>query len=126
MDIVDIEIPNLIKDEFGKVHNVEFELTREAFEAAIEPLIDQTIETMKTALENAKLTERDISRVILVGGSSRIPLVSTKIKELLNKEPYANIDRILLLPKVQPFSAQASVYQQTKLKKQVNWMKKTN
>ena len=47
---------------------------------------------MKKALENAKLDTKDISRVILVGGSSRIPLVSKKIKELLNKEPYSNID----------------------------------
>ena len=47
---------------------------------------------MKIALENSKLDTRDISRVILVGGSSRIPLVSKKIKEVLNKEPYSNID----------------------------------
>ena len=60
--------------------------------AAIEPLIDKTIITMKKALENSKLDTRDISRVILVGGSSRIPLVSKKIKEVLNKEPYSNID----------------------------------
>lgn len=92
LDFAAIEIPNVIKDEFGTLHNIDFELTREGFEQAIEPLIDQTIETMKTALENAKLETRDISRVILVGGSSRIPLVSKKIKELLNKEPYSNID----------------------------------
>ncbi|MCM3162621.1 Hsp70 family protein [Metabacillus litoralis] len=92
VDFAAIEISNLIKDEFGNIHNVEFELTRDDFEAAIEPLINQTMDTMKKALENAKLTTNDISRVILVGGSSRIPLVSTKIKEILNKEPYSNID----------------------------------
>ena len=92
LDFTEIEIPNLIKDEFGTIHNIEYELSREDFEAAIEPRINTTIDTMKRALENAKITERDISRVILVGGSSRIPLVSKKIKELLNKEPYSNID----------------------------------
>ncbi|WP_416420287.1 Hsp70 family protein [Priestia aryabhattai] len=91
-DFVAIEIPNIIKDEFGNVHNIDYELSREDFESAISPLIDQTIDTMKKALTNAELDVRDISRVILVGGSSRIPLVSGKIKELLNKEPYSNID----------------------------------
>ena len=92
VDFAAIEISNLIKDEFGTVHNIEYELSREDFEAAIEPLINTTMDTMKKALENAKLDGRDISRVILVGGSSRIPLVSKKIKEILNKEPYSNID----------------------------------
>ena len=92
LDFAAIEIPNLIKDEFGTIHNIEYELSREDFEAAIEPLINATMDTMKKALENAKLDGRDISRIILVGGSSRIPLVSKKIKEMLNKEPYSNID----------------------------------
>lgn len=91
-DFVAIEIPNAIKDEFGVIHNIDFELTRDQFEEIIKPLIDQTIDTMKRALENAEIEVRDISRVILVGGSSRIPLVSKKIKELLNKEPFSNID----------------------------------
>ncbi|PKG22902.1 Hsp70 family protein [Niallia nealsonii] len=92
MEFAAIEIPNLIKDEFGTIYNIDFELTRADFEKAIESLIEQTIDTMKKALENAMLGAKDISRVILVGGSSRIPLVSKKIKELLNKEPYSNID----------------------------------
>lgn len=91
-DTTVLEIANVMKDEFGVIHHIEYELTREAFEAAIDPLIEQTIHTMKRAVEHAKLDVRDISRVILAGGSSRIPLVSQKIKQLLNKEPYANID----------------------------------
>ena len=91
-DVAVLEIANVIKDEFGVIHHIEYELTREAFERAIDPLIEQTIHTMKKAIENAKLDIRDISRVILAGGSSRIPLVSQRIKQLLNKEPYANID----------------------------------
>ncbi|MFE4354219.1 Hsp70 family protein [Peribacillus butanolivorans] len=91
-DFVAIEIPNVIKDEFGIIHNIDFELTRNHFEEIIEPLIELTFATMRKALENADLEVRDISRVILVGGSSRIPLVRSKIKELLNKEPFSNID----------------------------------
>lgn len=92
MDVVNIEIPNLIKDEFGKVYNIDFELTKEEFNQAVSPLIEKTMGTVEKALENAKLNVRDISRVIVVGGSTRIPLVSEKIKELLHKEPYSNID----------------------------------
>ncbi|MEM5017448.1 Hsp70 family protein [Metabacillus indicus] len=92
LDITAIEIPNIIKDEFGELHNIDFELTRDDFEAAIEPIIEETLSTIRTALTSAKLEAKDISRVILVGGSSRIPLVSRKIKTLLNKEPYSNID----------------------------------
>ncbi|WP_377887515.1 Hsp70 family protein [Alkalihalobacillus sp. R86527] len=92
IDIVSIEIPNFIKDEFGKVHNIDLELTREEFNLAITPLIEKTMLTVEKSLENAKLGVRDISRVIVVGGSTRIPLVSEKIKELLHKEPYSNID----------------------------------
>ena len=92
IEFVAIEIPNVIKDEYGVVHNIDYELTRADFEAAIDPLIEKTIETIDLALDNAKLGAQDISRVILVGGSSRIPLVSKKIKLLLNKEPYSNID----------------------------------
>ena len=92
MEFAAIEIPNIIKDEYGTIHNIDFEITRDEFEQAIEPIIEQTITTMKKALANAKLDGRDISRIILVGGSSRIPLVSKKIKELLNKEPYSNLN----------------------------------
>ncbi|MCP2033514.1 molecular chaperone DnaK (HSP70) [Planomicrobium sp. HSC-17F08] len=92
MEFVSIEIPNILKDEFGNVHNIDYELTREAFDEEISPLIIKTMETIETALTNAKLDVKDISRVILVGGSSRIPLVRSKIKELLNKEPYSNLN----------------------------------
>lgn len=92
MEFVTIEIPNILKDEFGQVHNIDYELSREDFELAISPLIEQTMATIEKALENAKLNVKEISRVILVGGSTRIPLVKTKIKELLNKEPYSNLN----------------------------------
>lgn len=87
-----IEIPNFIKDEYGTVHNLEYEITREDFEQAISGLIDISMETVQKALDNSQLTIHDISRIILVGGSTRIPLVKSKIKELFNKEPYSNLD----------------------------------
>ncbi|MCI2254784.1 Hsp70 family protein [Domibacillus sp. PGB-M46] len=92
MDEAAIEIPNIIKDENGVIHNVDFDISRADFEQVIEPLIDQTINTMKKALEQAKLDKSDISRVILAGGSSRVPLVRSKIKEMMGREPFSNIN----------------------------------
>lgn len=91
-DVVDIQAPNLIRDEYGIIHNVDYELTRSEFESAASGLIDTTMETVNRALENAKLGIQDISRIILVGGSTRIPLVREKIKETFNKAPYSNIN----------------------------------
>jgi len=93
----DITIPNLIKDEEGKVHSLEFEITREAFNEAIRPLIMQSKEAVEKALESAKIEMEDISRIILVGGSTRVPLVREMLTELLGKEPYmdANPDTVV-------------------------------
>ncbi|MFE7060730.1 Hsp70 family protein [Sutcliffiella sp. NPDC057660] len=92
MEVVNIEIPNVIKDEFGKVHNIDFEITRTQFEELIKELVDDTMTTVQTALTNADMTIQDISRIILVGGSTRIPLVKQEIKNFFNKEPFSNIN----------------------------------
>ncbi|MBM4398679.1 MAG: Hsp70 family protein, partial [Deltaproteobacteria bacterium] len=92
-----IEIPSLIKDEEGRVHNIEMELTRDQFNEAIRPLIVQSKDAVQRALDSAKLTVEDISRIILVGGSTKVPLVREMLTELLGKEPYgdANPDTIV-------------------------------
>jgi molecular chaperone DnaK len=92
IDIVNIEIPNVIKDEYGKVHNIDFELTRGQFEEAIHGLVQETMTTVQTALDHSKLEIKDISRIILVGGSTRIPVIRNEIKKLFNKDPFSNID----------------------------------
>jgi len=58
----------------------------------IKDLIDRTMEIVKRALEDARLTPRDISEVVLVGGSTRIPLVQQKIKEFFGKEPHKGVN----------------------------------
>ncbi|PTL37804.1 Hsp70 family protein [Alkalicoccus saliphilus] len=92
VDITNIEIPNLIKDEFGKIHSIDIELTKDEFEELIKDIIQETMDTVSKAVENAELSNQDISRIILVGGSTRIPLVKKEIKNFFNKEPYSNID----------------------------------
>jgi molecular chaperone DnaK len=92
VEIVNIEIPNVIKDEYGKVHNIDFELTRGQFEDAINHLVQETMNTVQTALDNSKLEMKDISRIILVGGSTRVPVIKNEIKKFFNKEPFSNIN----------------------------------
>ncbi|MBR8831309.1 MAG: Chaperone protein DnaK [Chroococcopsis gigantea SAG 12.99] len=87
-----IDIPNLIKDESGKVHNLEIEIDRTEFNEAIGPLLLQSKEAVEKALTNSKLTIDDVSRIILVGGSTRVPLVREMLTEMFGKEPYSDIN----------------------------------
>lgn len=83
-----IEIANIIKDEQGELYSLEFELSRSEFENTIRDLILDSRKTVETALISAKLTIDDISRIILVGGSTRVPLVKTMLVDMFGKEPY--------------------------------------
>lgn len=87
-----ISVPNLIKDESGKPHNIDMEVTREQFNDAIRDLILQSKEAVRKSLEAAKLTIKEIDRIILIGGSTRVPLVRERIMEMFGKEPYGDID----------------------------------
>ena len=86
----EITLPNLIKDEEGKVHSLEFSLTRDEFNDAIRPLILQSKEAVEKALKDADLEMADISRIILVGGSTLVPLVKEMLTEMFGKEPYGD------------------------------------
>ena len=85
-----ITLPNLIKDEGGNVHSLEFEITKEQFEEAIRPLILQSKEAVERALQSAGMEMSDIARIILVGGSTRVPLVRTMLTEMFGHEPYSD------------------------------------
>lgn len=87
-----ITIPNIIKDESGNVHALDIEITREQFNDSIRDLILQSKDAVQRALEEAKLKIEDISRIILVGGSTRVPLVKDMLTEMFGKEPYSDTD----------------------------------
>jgi len=87
-----IDIPSLLKDGEGKVHNLEIEIDRSEFNEAIRPLLLQSKEAVESAITAARLTIEDISRIILVGGSTRVPLVREMLTEMFGKEPYSDID----------------------------------
>ncbi|MCW5749679.1 MAG: Fe-S protein assembly chaperone HscA [Alphaproteobacteria bacterium] len=63
-----------------------------SFEALVAPLVERTIATAKRVLFDARLKPQDVRGVVMVGGSTRVPLVRRKVAELFGREPLANID----------------------------------
>ena len=67
-------------------------LTRAEFEAIIEPIVDRTLEPCRQALADAGFQPSQIDEVVLVGGSTRIPLVRRKVEELFGKTPHSELN----------------------------------
>ncbi len=67
-------------------------LTRAEFEAIIKPIVDRTLEPCRQALADAGLQPSQIDEVVLVGGSTRIPLVRRKVEELFGKTPHSELN----------------------------------
>ena len=76
----------------GAPVNFEMDITRAKFEELTRDLIDSTLEPVRKALKDAKLSKNDIDKVLLVGGSTRIPRVQELIKEELGKEPSKGVN----------------------------------
>ncbi len=87
----DINIPFITADANGPKH-LNFELTRAKFDSITESLVAETITCTKNALKDANLTINDISKVVLVGGSTRIPAVVKAVQDFTGKEPYKGIN----------------------------------
>ena len=86
-----VSLPFITADATGPKH-LEIEITRAKFESLIDGIIKKTIEPMKKAMADAGVTNGDINRVILVGGSTRIPAVVEAVKNFSGKEPYKGIN----------------------------------
>ncbi len=84
---------------YGPAGNMRVEITREMFEQVISSLIDRSEILVEVALEEAKLKVGDIDKVLLVGGSSRIPLVQQRLEKKFGFEPEAavNLDECVAL-----------------------------
>ena len=87
-----ISAPFIAKDEDGEPVHLDMTLTRAKFEDLIRDLVESTIDPVKKALKDAKMTKKDIDKVILVGGSTRIPMVYDLIKEELGQEPSREVN----------------------------------
>jgi len=72
--------------------NYETTLTRAKFESLISDLVESTLDPVRKALKDAKLKSSDIDKVILVGGSTRIPMVQELVKKELGKEPSKEVN----------------------------------
>ena len=86
-----ISLPFITADANGPKH-LEVELTRAKFDALTEDLVKETIDCVTKALKDANLTIGQIDKVILVGGSTRIPAVVEAVKSYTGKEPYKGIN----------------------------------
>ncbi|MDD2490075.1 MAG: molecular chaperone DnaK [Bacilli bacterium] len=86
-----ISLPFISQGESGPLH-LETSLTRAKFEDLVRDLIESTIEPVRNAMKDAKLKKENIDKVILVGGSTRIPLVQELIQKELGKEPHKGVN----------------------------------
>ena len=86
-----INLPFITADATGPKH-LDVTLTRAKFDELTGDLVDATIEPMKKALKDAGLTVDQINKVILVGGSTRIPAVQDAVKKITGKEPFKGIN----------------------------------
>jgi molecular chaperone DnaK len=86
-----INLPFLTADASGPKH-LQISLSRSKLEQMISPLIERTMVPVRRALEDAKKSPKDIDEVVLVGGSTRIPLVQKTVTEFFGKEPHKGVN----------------------------------
>ena len=86
-----ISLPFITSNETGPKH-LEYELSRAKFESITSYLIDRTLEKVKQVMKDAKLSFNDVSKILMVGGSTRIPAVVEAVKNLTGKEPFKGIN----------------------------------
>jgi len=87
----DINLPYITADQSGPKH-LTLKLTRAKFEQLIDDLVERTLEPCRIALKDAGLKASDINEIVLVGGSTRVPLVRQKVEELFGKEPNQTVN----------------------------------
>ncbi|MCL2142447.1 MAG: Hsp70 family protein, partial [Methanimicrococcus sp.] len=87
-----INLPFIALGPDGDQLHMDVDITRAQFEKMISDLLDSTLASMNQALTDAKLAIENIDKVILIGGSTRIPAVVDLIEKFTNKKPYKNIN----------------------------------
>ncbi|MGP1569645.1 MAG: molecular chaperone DnaK [Eubacteriales bacterium] len=86
-----VNLPFITVTAEGPLH-MDMDITRAKFEQLTADLVNRTIEPMQKAMADAKVTNSDIEKVILVGGSTRIPAVQEAVKKVTGKEPFKGIN----------------------------------
>lgn len=88
---VNVNLPFITVTADGPLHMNE-DITRAKFDQLTEHLVQRTIEPMRKAMQDAGVTNADLAKVILVGGSTRIPAVQEAVKKVTGKEPFKGIN----------------------------------
>ncbi len=91
MTTTNVNLPFITATAEGPKH-LDVDLTRQKFDALTADLVEKTSEPMRLAMKDAGLSYSDIDKVILVGGSTRIPAVVEKVKQITGKEPFKGIN----------------------------------
>jgi len=86
-----INLPFITADATGPKH-LDMTLTRAKFEELTADLVEKTMEPTRRAMEDAGLSPNDIDKILLVGGSTRIPAVQEAVRKFFNKEPFKGIN----------------------------------
>ena len=87
----EVNLPYITADSSGPKHFVH-KITRAKLESLVEDLVDKSLEPLKLALKDAKLSNGDITEILLVGGQTRMPLVQKKVSEFFGKEPRKDLN----------------------------------
>ncbi|WP_407282683.1 molecular chaperone DnaK [Methanolobus sp. WCC1] len=87
-----INLPFITADANGQPKHIDIDLTRAQFEKMTADLLDKTLVAVNQAMKDAKVSSSDIDRVLLVGGSTRMPAVTELVKKAAGKDPYKNIN----------------------------------
>ena len=91
MTTTQVSLPFIAQNDEGPVH-MDMTLTKAKFEDLCRDLFDSTLEPVRKALKDANMTAKDINKVILVGGSSRIPYIQELVKKELGQEPNKSVN----------------------------------
>ncbi len=91
MSNTNVNLPFITADANGPKH-LDVTITRQKFDALTSDLVEKTIEPLTKAMADAGLSYGDIAKVILVGGSTRIPAVVERVKQVTGKEPFKGIN----------------------------------
>ena len=87
----EVNLPYITADSSGPKHFVH-KITRAKLESLVEDLVDKSLEPLKLALKDAKISKDEISEILLVGGQTRMPLVQRKVSEFFGKEPRKDLN----------------------------------
>jgi len=88
---VNVNLPFITVNQDGPLH-LDMDITRAKFDQLTSGLVDKTIEPLKKAMADAGVSNGDLEKVILVGGSTRIPAVQKAVKKITGKDPFKGIN----------------------------------